>query len=60
MNKRNQRKIVNIFLPIVLSICFGCSKEPSHCMFFSGFLFVSVIRFNFTYIYCQNPHFIKN
>ena len=25
-----QRKNVNIFLPIILSICFGCSKEPSH------------------------------
>ena len=29
-NKKNQRKIVNIFLPIIFSICFGCSKEPSH------------------------------
>ena len=25
-----QREIVNIFLPILSSICFGCSKEPSH------------------------------
>ena len=25
-----ERKIVNIFLPINLSMCFGCSKEPSH------------------------------
>ena len=25
-----QRKIVNIFLSIIFSICFGCSKEPSH------------------------------
>ena len=25
-----QRKNVNIFLPINFSICFGCSKEPSH------------------------------
>ena len=24
-----ERKIVNIFLPISLIICFGCSKEPS-------------------------------
>ena len=24
------RKIVNIFFAIILSICFGCSKEPSH------------------------------
>ena len=24
------RKIVNILLPISLSLCFGCSKEPSH------------------------------
>ena len=23
-------KIVNIFLPVIFSICFGCSKEPSH------------------------------
>ena len=23
-------EIVNIFLPIGLNICFGCSKEPSH------------------------------
>ena len=28
INKKFQRKIVNIFLPIILSICFGCSKEP--------------------------------
>ena len=27
-----QRKIVNIFLPITLSICFACSKEPSYEM----------------------------
>ena len=27
MNKKNQRKIVNIFLPINFSILFGCSKE---------------------------------
>ena len=25
-----ERKIVNIFLPISLNMCFGCSKEPSH------------------------------
>ena len=30
INKNFQRKIVNIFLPIIFSICFGCSKEPSH------------------------------
>ena len=30
MNKKIQRKIVNIFLPINLNICFGCPKEPSH------------------------------
>ena len=29
-NKTFQSKIVNIFLPIIFSICFGCSKEPSH------------------------------
>ena len=23
-------EIVTIFLPILLSICFGCSREPSH------------------------------
>ena len=28
--KKFQRKIVNIFLPINFNICFGCSKEPSH------------------------------
>ena len=25
-----QHKIVNIFLPISFTICFECSKEPSH------------------------------
>ena len=30
INKKFQRKIVNIFLPMIFSICFGCSKEPSH------------------------------
>ena len=25
-----ERKIVTIFLPINLNMCFGCSKEPSH------------------------------
>ena len=25
-----QRRIVNIFLPISFTICFGCTKEPSH------------------------------
>ena len=30
INKKNQRKIVNVFLPKIFSICFGCSKEPSH------------------------------
>ena len=25
-----QRKIVNVFWPIIFSICFGCSKELSH------------------------------
>ena len=25
-----QRKYVNIFLPIIISICFGCLKELSH------------------------------
>ena len=28
--RKNQRKLGNIFLPITFSICFGCSKEPSH------------------------------
>ena len=27
--KKCQRTIVNIFLPIIINICFGCSKEPS-------------------------------
>ena len=26
-----QCTIVNIFLPIIFNISFGCSKEPSHC-----------------------------
>ena len=30
INKNFQRNIANIFLPIIFSICFGCSKEPSH------------------------------
>ena len=30
INKIFQGKIVNIFLPIIFSICFGWSKEPSH------------------------------
>ena len=30
ISKNFQRKIVNIFLPIIFSICFGCSKETSH------------------------------
>ena len=29
-NKNFHRKIINIFLPIIYSICFGCSKEQSH------------------------------
>ena len=31
IKKKIQPTIVNIFLPIIFSICFGCSKEPSHC-----------------------------
>ena len=30
LDKQNQQKIVNIFLAISISICFGCSKAPSH------------------------------
>ena len=30
VNKIFEHKIVNIFLPISFSVCFGCSKEPSH------------------------------
>ena len=30
INKNFQYKIVNIFLSIIFSIFFGCSKEPSH------------------------------
>ena len=30
INKKFQPKTVNIFLPIILSIRFVCSKEPSH------------------------------
>ena len=29
-NNKNQRKNVNIVLPISFNICFVCSKEPSH------------------------------
>ena len=29
-SKKFQLKIVNIFLPIIFSICFLCSKESSH------------------------------
>ena len=28
--QKNQLKIVNISLPRIFSICFGCLKEPSH------------------------------
>ena len=28
--KKNQRKNVNISLPIIFNKCFGCSIEPSH------------------------------
>ena len=30
ISKSFRHTIVNIFLPISLTICFGCSKEPSH------------------------------
>ena len=30
LDKKFQRKIVNIFLPINFNICIGCSKEPSN------------------------------
>ena len=30
INKYFQRKNVNIFLPIIIYMNFGCSKEPSH------------------------------
>ena len=30
INKYFQRKNVNIFLHIIIYMCFGCSKEPSH------------------------------
>ena len=30
LEKKIQRKIINIFLPIIFNICFGSSKEPSH------------------------------
>ena len=30
INNKFQFKIVNVFLPINFSICFECSKEPSH------------------------------
>ena len=30
VKQKFEHKIVIIFLPINLNICFGCSKEPSH------------------------------
>ena len=30
VNKSFQPNIRNIFLSIIFSICFGCSKDPSH------------------------------
>ena len=30
ISKTFLHKIVNIFLSIIFSVCFGCSKEPSH------------------------------
>ena len=30
INKISEPKIVDILLPIVFNLCFGCSKEPSH------------------------------
>ena len=30
LSKIYERKIVIIFLPSNLNICFGCSKEPNH------------------------------
>ena len=30
LDKKNEHKIVNIFLQISLNICLGYSKEPSH------------------------------
>ena len=30
INRNFQHKIVNIFLPIIVSLCYRCSKEPSH------------------------------
>ena len=30
LDNKYQRKIANTFLPMIFSICFGCSKEPSH------------------------------
>ena len=30
LSKHFECKIVIIFLPICLNMCFGCSKEPSH------------------------------
>ena len=30
LSQNNFRKIAIIFLPIILNMCYGCSKEPSH------------------------------
>ena len=35
-NKHFERKIVNIFLPININICFECSKLSIHNMFCGG------------------------
>ena len=40
INKIFQHKIINIFSPIIFSICFVGSKEPSHCRLIETFLLV--------------------
>ena len=51
--KKNQRKIVNIFLPISFNICFGCSKKPvSLRRFFkvpTTYVLVEIRKLNFPY-----------
>ena len=45
LDKKNQRKIVNIFLPIIFSICLGCSKEyPQHMFWMRNKKIIFLLR----------------
>ena len=41
--KKNERKIVIIYLPISLNICFECTKEPSHWYIFIKFAYLFIL-----------------